>query len=78
MTRIQCLILGLAGTVLPTASHGKSHDHPQSAPIQGTWVVQSVIKDGSNDPTQRGARVTFTADKVTFASRVVEIDDWTS
>jgi hypothetical protein len=50
----------------------------QAEPLDGSWVVTSVKRDGESDPLQVGARLTFLGNRVTFQPKVVQIADGTS
>jgi hypothetical protein len=49
---------------------------PESTgPLEGTWVIESVERDGQSDPAQVGAAMTFADGSLTFLPKVVQFSD---
>jgi hypothetical protein len=48
---------------------------PTPGPLEGTWVIASVERDGEPDPAQVGGTMTFADGSLTLLPKVVQFSD---
>jgi hypothetical protein len=79
MSRNRFALLGVLAALL-TGCNGGGHNagDRKPEPLEGSWEIVSVQRDGQPDALQVGARITFLADTVVFAPKVVDAGDGTS
>jgi hypothetical protein len=65
MPRIRWAAHLLAAALLAVGWRGVQPAAPPAAgPLEGTWVIDSVLRDGEPDPAQAGGTMTFTGGAV--------------
>jgi hypothetical protein len=74
MTRLRAAAVLL---VVPLLLSSRRAEAPLVAPLevqrlQGTWLIESVQRDGQPDPVQIGAQMTIQGNRVTFQPNVVQ------
>ncbi|HJT77306.1 MAG TPA: hypothetical protein VJ739_08895 [Gemmataceae bacterium] len=63
------MALILAATQLAADLGGRPPFPRADGRLEGTWVIESVRRDGEPDPAQVGGTVTFASRSVTFRPR---------
>jgi hypothetical protein len=67
MTRTRITAVVLVAAILACKwSLDKSAGHPIAGPLEGTWEITSVEREGVADRSQIGSHLTFTGSKVTL------------
>ena len=78
MSRIQLVVLGVALVLLiGCRSSNPPAGEAEAEPLEGSWEVTSVQRDGEPDLLQVGARLTFTGNEVQFQPKAVQFADGT-
>jgi hypothetical protein len=76
MPRIRWAAHLLAAALLAAPWAGRQLAAPPAAePVDGTWVIASVQKDGTADPGQVGGALTFADGSVTLVPAAVHLSD---
>jgi len=75
MSRIRLLVLGMVVLLIGWRSSHQPADGGEANPLEGSWEVTSVQRDGEPDLLQVGAQLTFTGTEVQFQPKTVQIDD---
>ena len=76
MPRIRWAAHLLAVTLLAAPWGARHLAAPKAAgPLEGTWFIVSVPRDGEPDPAQIGGSMTFAGGAVTFRPAVVQFSD---
>lgn len=76
MPRIRWSAHLLAAALLAAPWAGRQLAAPPAAePLDGTWVIASVQKDGAADPAQVGGTLTFADGSVTLVPAAVQFSD---
>jgi hypothetical protein len=78
MSRIRWVLLGVALTLPGGCSSDQAATGGKPEPLDGSWVVTSVQREGKPDPLQVGAKVTFLGNQVTFQPKVAHFVDGAS
>jgi hypothetical protein len=68
MLRARWAVLGLILPLLGGCSRDdRGAGEAEGSPLQGTWEIVSVQRNGKADPSTIGAHLIFTGDRVQFA-----------